>query len=106
MKVSCELDTETKEVKVTIDGTEVPALEFSLSHYVGNGCEDETYNSTYLSLTQGDMKNRYTHSVCFTDGKSPSYSESSSLTTYAKQIEKVVKNAIAGQLLQKHLNKN
>ena len=106
MKVTCEIDTNTKETKVMIDGQEVSVLEFSIGHYVMGGMGDmEEHTCSYLSLTQGDIKNRYTQSISFDDRPDGNYSESMSKMTVAKEIGKAASRLITAGKLSTVLHK-
>lgn len=108
MKVTCEVDTDTKQATVMVDGNPVSVLEFSIGHYVVSCPSDpqDQYNCTYLSLTQGDMQNRYTQSISFDDRPDGSYSESKTKMSVAKEIGKAASRLItAGKLSQALLKK-
>jgi hypothetical protein len=100
MKVTCEVDTDTREAKVMIDGQEVSVLEFSIGHYVSTGCGDsEEHKCTYVSLTQGDTSNRYSQSISFDDQGNGNYSESRTKMSVAKEIGKSVARLITAAKL-------
>ena len=100
MKITCEIDTDTKETQVSIDGSPVDVLEFSIGHYVSNGCGDsETHKCSYVSLTQGDTNNRYSQSISFDDRGDSSYSESRTSMSVAKEIGKAVARLITAAKL-------
>src|SRR5687767_14151194 len=106
-KFSCEIDSDAKTTKFMIDGNEVPAYDFSIGCYTGHKCcdpEDESKvqarKECYVSVSQGDINDRYTHSVNFSLDSDNFYSES--ITRYhavAKEIGKIISKVIAATKL-------
>jgi hypothetical protein len=108
MKFTCEIDTEERSSKFMIDGQEVTAAEFSVGCYnsypYSEGSSEKGNRYCYVSVTQGDMDNRWTHSISFSDGEKSTYSESKTKYSVAKEIGKSIARLFAAANLSKALS--
>jgi hypothetical protein len=112
-KIVCEIDTDTKQVSLLVNGTVVNPQDFSIGSYscgsmcCGESDSDDSRVSTYFSYTMVDSDGMsITRGVNFVTGQDGPADEYTMASNVNMAIYKTIKIAEAADTLAKKLKPN